>query len=619
MTSVHGGKERPTSHQGRRFGRTVTRGAGTLWLAVLLAVAACGDSPSEPGAETPVAEVEMTPESFDLDVNEALDVQAVALSADGTPLAGRIFTWTSQDAAVATVSAGGRVTGVGPGTSKIHARAGGVTGTTTVTVRNPEAPPPEITALDPASVTAGSEAFVLTVTGAGFAPGARALWGGEARHTTWASASRLHVEVLRTDVADAGTAQVVVENPPFGGPASEPVTFTVTPVGSGHEAVISSFEPATVPAGSLGFTLTVRGSGFRDGATVLWNDSPRATTVVGPGDLSVQVAPQDVWEAGAQEVMVVNPESPGSVPRSYPVGPSGVASVAVSPHELVVDKGHAGTLLARPLAADLSPLEGRHVVWSSTNGNVVQVYGDGSYEATGAGTAKIRAQTADVWSEIDVLVRTLPVGTVTVWPGLSAILVEGSQILEVKVYDTAGEELVDHPVTWSSDHPAVATVDPDGRVTGWSKGLARIRAHAGDRTAHADVEVRQWPTGAVWTMDLRWPTATVYPTVGDTTWVDAGGTTRTGAVIFTGSTLVMDRAAGRYTQRFELHVVGLGEAVREESGTAGPDWWTGGFLFTPDTGGAERAFTAEPSGPAELRVRQAVGTAPLTNYLYVVR
>jgi len=56
------------------------------------------------------------------------------------PLAGRVVTWTTSNAAVATVSASGFVTGVAQGTATITATSEGKSGTSTITVTAP--PPP---------------------------------------------------------------------------------------------------------------------------------------------------------------------------------------------------------------------------------------------------------------------------------------------------------------------------------------------------------------------------------------------------------------------------------------------------------------------------------------------
>ncbi|MFE9642365.1 Ig-like domain-containing protein [Nocardiopsis alba] len=61
-------------------------------------------------------------------------------------------TWTSSDEAVATVSSGGLVTSVGPGTCTITAAHSGLTGTSAVTVTEP-APEPESLSVSPATVS----------------------------------------------------------------------------------------------------------------------------------------------------------------------------------------------------------------------------------------------------------------------------------------------------------------------------------------------------------------------------------------------------------------------------------------------------------------------------------
>ena len=231
----------------------------------------------------------------------------------------------------------------------------------------------------------------------------------------------------------------------------------------------------------------------------------------------------------------------------------------------------------------------------------------------------MRAQTADRFSEIEVTVRPLPVRNVVVGPSVSAVLVGGQVQLEVAVYDTAGYQVENPEVHWFVDRPDLASVAGDGLVLTRGKGLVRVRATSGGRHGEAVIEVRQWPTGDAWTMDMRWPTGTLHPVVGDTTWVDASGATRRADLVLVGSTLSFNRSTGGYTQGFRLLASGLGELERQESGTISYDLFTGDMLFTPAGGGAERTFRAVPSGPAEMTVAQAVGTAPRLGYRYVVR
>jgi hypothetical protein len=93
-----------------------------------------------------VKSVTVTPSSASVAVNGTVQLAATA----SPPKSATTFTWTSSNTAVATVSPSGLVTGVSGGTATIGATAGGVTGTSTVTVTT--MPPPSN---DPVLVGAG--------------------------------------------------------------------------------------------------------------------------------------------------------------------------------------------------------------------------------------------------------------------------------------------------------------------------------------------------------------------------------------------------------------------------------------------------------------------------------
>jgi len=89
-------------------------------------------------------------------------------------------------------------------------------------------PVPAITTLLPAGTTAGSGAFTLTVNGSGFINGSVVNFNGNARVTSYVSATQLTAAILATDVASVGTPAVTVTNPTPGGGTSNAVTFNVT-------------------------------------------------------------------------------------------------------------------------------------------------------------------------------------------------------------------------------------------------------------------------------------------------------------------------------------------------------------------------------------------------------
>ncbi len=83
---------------------------------------------------------------------------------------------------------------------------------------------PTITGLSPASATAGSPAFTLTVNGSGFAPGATVQWNGSPLDTTLVSATQLSADVPATLIGAPGSASVAVSS---GGQLSSPVSFWI--------------------------------------------------------------------------------------------------------------------------------------------------------------------------------------------------------------------------------------------------------------------------------------------------------------------------------------------------------------------------------------------------------
>ena len=82
----------------------------------------------------PVASVTMNPTTLALTVGQTGQLTATPRRAPGTALTGRLITWTTTAASVATVSSSGLVTAVAAGTATIRATSEGQSATATVTV-----------------------------------------------------------------------------------------------------------------------------------------------------------------------------------------------------------------------------------------------------------------------------------------------------------------------------------------------------------------------------------------------------------------------------------------------------------------------------------------------------
>ncbi|MEN8145002.1 MAG: PQQ-dependent sugar dehydrogenase [Gemmatimonadota bacterium] len=127
---------------------------------------------STPPQPAPVATVEITPDSGNLQQGTSLQLSATARDSAGSVLSDRPITWTSADPGIASVSDSGLVTGNAPGTTEIQATAEGVSGLANIVVEPPPVPSLQLVASGfdkPTHVTAppGETArlFVVEQTG----------------------------------------------------------------------------------------------------------------------------------------------------------------------------------------------------------------------------------------------------------------------------------------------------------------------------------------------------------------------------------------------------------------------------------------------------------------------
>jgi alpha-D-ribose 1-methylphosphonate 5-triphosphate synthase subunit PhnH len=187
----------------------------------------------------------------------------------------------------------------------------------TVTVNNPVL---ALTTLNPSSKTVGGTTFTLTINGSGFVNGAVVYWNGSGRNRTFVSSTQMTAQILASDIANSGTAQVTVLNP---APAessvysgckcsiSNALTVTINSSTVNNPVVkLTSLTPSSKTAGGATFTLTINGSGFVNGAIVYWNGSGRYRTFVSTTQMTAQILASDIANAGTAKVAVLNP-APG--------------------------------------------------------------------------------------------------------------------------------------------------------------------------------------------------------------------------------------------------------------------------------------------------------------------
>lgn len=166
---------------------------------------------------------------------------------------------------------------------------------------------PVAKAISPTSAKAGGASFLLTLTGADFAAGARVLWNGTALTTTVVSPTKLTAAIAAAELAKAGTATVKASNAaPGGGPSAAALTFTI----DNPLPVASALSPVSAKVGGAAFTLTVTGSNFVSTSKVRWNGTSLVTTWVSATKLTAAVPAADIATATTAAVTVISP-APG--------------------------------------------------------------------------------------------------------------------------------------------------------------------------------------------------------------------------------------------------------------------------------------------------------------------
>jgi Tol biopolymer transport system component len=253
----------------------------------------------------------------------------------------------------------------------------------TVQVNNPT---PAVTQIVPDHATEGDAGFSLAVDGTGFVATSEVLWDGNARPTTFVSATRLTANILASDLAARGTAQVEVRNPAPGGGTSNALTFTIDPPVVPTPG-ITSITPNSAVANSSGFPLQVNGVNFDSTSVVMWGGTALATDTSGaPTQLMATVLDADLAVANPPvtvQITVVNSPPGGGMLTSNAVNftitaPAGPAPAGVVERVSLSTGGVEGDSNSGPSAT-----EGRATATSS-DGRFVLFVSDATNLAPGA-------------------------------------------------------------------------------------------------------------------------------------------------------------------------------------------------------------------------------------------
>jgi Tol biopolymer transport system component len=232
---------------------------------------------------------------------------------------------------------------------------------------------------------------------------------------------------------------------------------------------IDALSPAQITAGwSLGFTLTITGTGFTPTTRVLWNDEIRETHYISATQLRMPVAPSDVRLA--RDVAIVVETSGGRATAVFPVRAIPVDRVDVqSPWGVAWTwVNNALPLVAIPRSATGGELTDRRATWTAEAPTIASVVPTGDLSAAiyglRRGATTVEAVVDGVSSQRTITVYDAPPFDVVFTAGIGP-----DQYLGLWS-PTLGEAPRRLPINLTAFEPSPA---PDGRhivFTGMPKG-----------------------------------------------------------------------------------------------------------------------------------------------------
>jgi len=343
---------------------------------------------------TPVATVTVAPPTSTLTVSATVQLQATTLDSASNVLSGRVVTWSSSNAAVATVSGTGLVTAAGAGSATITATSEGQSGTASVVVST--VPVASVT-VAPASATPQiGQTVQLTATpkdASGNPLSGRVItWSSSSTTVATVSGSGLvtaraagSATITATSEGQSGAAAVTV-------PAPAPVASVSVSPASATLQIGQTVQLTATPKDANGNPLS--------GRVITWSSTD--TTIAKTSQSGLVTA----RAAGGATITATSEGQSGTAAITVPA-PAPVASVSVNPASASVQVGQTVQLVATPKDANGNPLTGRTVTWGSSNTAVAAVTASGLVTGLVVGSATITA-TSEGQSASSAITVTAP-------------------------------------------------------------------------------------------------------------------------------------------------------------------------------------------------------------------
>ncbi len=374
----------------------------------------------------------------------------------------KAVTWSSSDETIATVDANGVVTGVKVGTATITVTTvdGSKTATCEVTVEHIAI---ETITVSEKTLSMSMESDPVQLEAA-FTP-------AEATDNkiTWSSSDDKVATVVNGVVTAVGigTAEITAKN--SNGTVSDVCTVTVSAISVTGVTVDKTTAEISV-GGTVVVTATVAPENASD-KTVIWSTSDdKVATVangivsgVSAGTVTITATTKDGAKTATCEVTV----------KANTIAVTGVTLSPAGSKTVAMNETLSFTATVAPSTATV-----KDVTWSSSDETVATVAnGVVTLKQPGKTTITVTTVDGEFTATCEVTVTDILTTNIIIDNALSLTVGESSTIALTVL--PAGASTT---VEWSSDKPAVATVDNTGKVTAVSAGTAHITATSTDGT-----------------------------------------------------------------------------------------------------------------------------------------
>ena len=382
----------------------------------------------------------------------------------------KTVTWSTANAAIATVSDNGLVTAVAEGTTTITAKAGDKTATCTVTVSKKIIPVTSVTLNKTSLALTEQETFQLSAT---VSPD-----NATDKTVTWSSSNTAIATVSDNGLVTAaaeGTTTITAKAGDKTATCTVTVSKKVIPVTS---VTLNKTSLALTEQETFQLSATVSPDNATD-KTVTWSSSNTAIATVSDNGLVTAAAEGTTTitaKAGDKTATCTVTVSKKVIP---------VTSVSLNKTSLALTEQETFQL-----SATVSPdnATDKTVTWSTANAAIATVSENGLVTAVAEGSATITAKAGDKTATCAVTVskKVIPVTSVTL--NKTSLTLTEQETFQLSA-TVSPDDATDKTVTWSSSNTAIATVSQDGLVSAIAVGSTTITATAGEKKATCTVTV----------------------------------------------------------------------------------------------------------------------------------